>query len=70
MYYILLGMSGGVALGWAHLIGGITSFLVSLGAIRLLLALIRRGHLSRFAPYCFVAGLLALVWGLAQVMGW
>lgn len=43
------------------LTGFATSALVGILALRLLMAMVRRGHLFYFAPYCFLVGLLILL---------
>ncbi|MCO6439315.1 MAG: undecaprenyl-diphosphate phosphatase [Phycisphaerae bacterium] len=50
------------ALAWNPiLLGAGVSFLVGLGALLLLLAVVRRAKLHYFAPYCFLLGLLILM---------
>ena len=41
--------------------GFATSALVGLFALKLLMAVVRRGYLFYFAPYCFLVGLLILL---------
>ena len=43
-----------------YLVGGALAFLVGLGAIYLVLAVVRRGRFDFFAYYCFAAGLIGL----------
>jgi len=45
----------------ALIIGGITSFLVSYFAIRVLLSIVRRVGIHIFSYYCFVVGILTIV---------
>jgi undecaprenyl-diphosphatase len=53
------------ALGMGPLLAGFATALVSgVFAIRLLVALLRRGAFHRFAPYCLVLGTLTLSWAL------
>jgi undecaprenyl-diphosphatase len=42
--------------------GAFAAFGVGYLALKLLLQLVRRGQLFRFAPYCWVVGVVALVW--------
>ncbi len=44
--------------------GTLISAVVGYGALRLLVYIVRRGSLHRFAPYCGVVGIAALAWGL------
>lgn len=45
-------------------VGTVISAIVGYGALRLLVYIVRRGNLHRFAPYCGVVGIAALAWGL------
>lgn len=45
-------------------VGTAVSAIVGYGALRLLVYIVRRGSLHRFAPYCGVVGIVALAWGL------
>lgn len=44
-------------------VGTLISALVGYGALRFLVYIVGRGNLHRFAPYCAVVGIAALVWG-------
>jgi undecaprenyl-diphosphatase len=46
------------------LIGAFTSCLVGYGALGSLLYIVKKGRLHFFAPYCFAAGVIALIIGL------
>jgi undecaprenyl-diphosphatase len=46
------------------LIGTFTACLVGYGALRLLVYIVKKGRLHIFAPYCFIAGIIALIMGL------
>jgi undecaprenyl-diphosphatase len=45
-------------------LGSVTAAVVGYGALRLLLAAVRRARLKYFAVYCFALGLLAIAGGL------
>jgi len=47
------------------LLGSLTAAAVGYGALKLLLQVVRQGRLHFFSPYCWLLGLLALVWGVA-----
>lgn len=54
------GMEG--ATGYLALFSGfVSSAVVGLLALRLLMGIVRRGHLSYFAPYCWAVGFLVLL---------
>ena len=42
------------------LLGGVTAAVTGYAALRLLLRVVQRGRLHRFAPYCWAVGLAAL----------
>lgn len=44
-------------------VGTLAAAVVGYAALKLLLAVVRQGHLYRFAPYCFVVGALAFYLG-------
>jgi undecaprenyl-diphosphatase len=44
------------------LVGTFAAFGVGTLALKVLLGLVRRGQLFSFAPYCWLVGLVALVW--------
>jgi len=47
--------------GWFALSSGFTAAaLVGFGALKVLMNMVRKGHLHYFAPYCWAAGLLAI----------
>jgi len=46
------------------LIGALTSCLVGYGALGSLVYIVKKGRLHCFAPYCFAAGIVALIIGL------
>jgi undecaprenyl-diphosphatase len=43
---------------WPFVIGGLTALLAGYGALRLLLSIVQKGRLFRFAYYCWAAGAL------------
>ncbi len=43
------------------LLGAATAALVGYGALKVLLRMVKKGHLYVFAPYCWLAGILAIV---------
>ena len=43
------------------LIGALTSCIVGYGALKLLIKIVKHGHLYMFAPYCWIIGILALI---------
>jgi undecaprenyl-diphosphatase len=45
----------------ATIYGTIASFVVGLAALKLLLKLVNTGKFHLFAPYCWLAGILALI---------
>ncbi len=45
------------------ILGAVTACIVGYGALRLLLRLIKQGRLHFFAPYCWLAGITALILG-------
>lgn len=53
--------SAGLARWPTLLVGFITAAIVGYLAIRWLLSLIQSGKFSRFAPYCFIAGIIVLL---------
>jgi undecaprenyl-diphosphatase len=62
-----------VTTGWSNSVptlplvaGTVVSFLASLVAMRVLLNVVRRGHLGFFAAYCAAAGILAVIWGMVS----
>ncbi len=46
------------------LIGFITSGIVGYGSLRFLVHMVKKGQLHFFAPYCWVAGITVLIYGL------
>jgi undecaprenyl-diphosphatase len=46
---------------WLSLLGAAVAALVGYGALRVLLSVVKKGHLYVFAPYCWLAGILAIV---------
>lgn len=59
-----LGSGGLEGVSLLSLIAGMAaSTLVGLGALRVLMGVVRKGHLFYFTPYCWAAG--ALVWSLS-----
>lgn len=47
----------------AALIGGVTSCIVGYLSLKLLVYIVKKGQMHLFAPYCWIMGGLALVWG-------
>lgn len=56
----LANFSGNIMLATA--IGTLVAFVVGLACIRWLLAIVRRGQIFWFAPYCWLAGLVTIVY--------
>lgn len=55
------------AVGEGPLLASFMAALVSgVAAIRILVALLRRHHFHRFAPYCWSIGLVTIVWAVAR----
>ena len=52
--------AGAVGVG-SLAVGFVVAFVSGIWAIRLLVALLRRGHFHAFAPYCWVVGVLTLL---------
>lgn len=50
------------------LLGGVVSFVVGLGALHLLIAVLRRGRFAAFAIYCWILGPLVIVLALFGVL--
>jgi undecaprenyl-diphosphatase len=46
---------------WLSLLGAAAAALVGYGALKVLLSVVKKGHLYVFAPYCWLAGILAIV---------
>jgi undecaprenyl-diphosphatase len=46
---------------WLSLWGAATAALVGYTALKVLLGLVKKGHLHLFAPYCWLVGILAIV---------
>jgi undecaprenyl-diphosphatase len=44
-------------------IGILTSGAVGYAALKILLKIVKRGRLHLFAPYCWLIGMLAVLWG-------
>ena len=44
------------------LLGIFVSAIVGYGALKMLLRLVKKGHIYRFAPYCWLIGVLALIY--------
>lgn len=42
-------------------VGTLTAFIVGLACIRWLMGIVRRGHISWFAPYCWLVGLITII---------
>ncbi|MCP4108926.1 MAG: undecaprenyl-diphosphatase UppP [Desulfobacteraceae bacterium] len=45
------------------ILGTLTAGIVGYGALNLLVYMIKKGQLHIFAPYCWLAGVAALIWG-------
>ncbi len=54
----------GISFDPATFYGTLTSFIVGLAALKILLKIVKTGRLYYFAPYCWLAGLIAIVAGL------
>lgn len=60
---ILKDISTGVEVGiMPMIIGGATACVVGYCALRLLVYIVHKGHMHYFSPYCWLAGLTALIW--------
>ena len=46
---------------WTSLLGAVTAAIVGYGALKSLLQMVKKGRLYVFAPYCWLVGLLAIV---------
>jgi undecaprenyl-diphosphatase len=46
---------------WISLLGAVTAALVGYGALKTLLHLVQKGRLHVFAPYCWLVGILAIL---------
>jgi undecaprenyl-diphosphatase len=46
------------------IIGSLTSFIVGYCSLAFLMHIVKKGNLHLFAPYCWLAGLMAIIWGL------
>jgi undecaprenyl-diphosphatase len=46
---------------WLSLLGAAAAALVGYGALKMLLSVVKKGRLYVFAPYCWLAGILAIV---------
>jgi undecaprenyl-diphosphatase len=46
---------------WISLLGAVTAAFVGYGALKCLLHVVKKGRLHMFAPYCWLAGILAIV---------
>jgi len=46
---------------WTSLLGAVTAAIVGYGALKSLLHLVKKGRLYVFAPYCWLVGLLAIL---------
>ena len=46
---------------WTSLLGAVTAAIVGYGALKSLLHIVKKGHLYVFAPYCWLVGLLAIL---------
>lgn len=55
----------GAALGWGPMATGfVTAFVSGVAAIRFLVALLARRAFHRFAPYCWLLGVVTLLWSV------
>ena len=51
------------SVSWGMILAGTASAgVVGYGALKLLLHLVKKGHLYSFAPYCWLLGVAALIW--------
>jgi len=46
------------------ILGTLTAAVVGSIALMILLSMVKRGHLHRFSPYCWLVGGLAITWGI------
>jgi undecaprenyl-diphosphatase len=46
---------------WLSLLGAAAAALVGYGALKMLLSVVKKGRLYVFAPYCWLVGILAIV---------
>lgn len=57
----------GANVGWGPLLVAFVTALISgVGAIKLLVALLRRQAFHRFAPYCWALGIAAIAWAIVR----
>ncbi|MGD8671238.1 MAG: undecaprenyl-diphosphate phosphatase, partial [Desulfobacterales bacterium] len=45
------------------LVGALTAAIVGYAALRALLQVVKKGGLHLFAPYCWLIGIVAVIWG-------
>lgn len=46
------------------ILGTLTAAVVGSIALMILLSMVKRGHLHRFSPYCWIVGAVAVTWGI------
>lgn len=57
------GISNSIPIG-IILFGTLTAAVVGSVALMILLSMVKRGHLHRFSPYCWIVGGIAITWGI------
>ena len=57
------GISNSIPIG-VIVLGTMTAAVVGSIALMILLSMVKRGHLHRFSPYCWMVGGIAIAWGL------
>ncbi len=62
---ILKDLTGGAVVHTnAVVLGGVTSCIVGYCSLKFLVFIVKKGQMHLFAPYCWLVGSLALIWGL------
>lgn len=46
------------------ILGTLTAAVIGSIALMILLSMVKRGHLHRFSPYCWIVGAIAVAWGI------
>jgi undecaprenyl-diphosphatase len=65
MVLILKDLTGGAVVQTnAVVLGGVTSCIVGYCSLKFLVFIVKKGQMHLFAPYCWLVGSLAIIWGL------
>ena len=63
---LIMGLNSSIvdtSVSWGMILAGTASAgIVGYGALKLLLHMVKKGHLYSFAPYCWLLGVAALIW--------